>query len=132
MIMVDIPDGTKTLLVKGTLRSGQRVMYEGNLVILGDVNPGAEVVASGDILVLGTLRGMAHAGATGDSRAVVAALHLEPTQLRIANHISRPPAGERQTRLRGAGRPELALVVGDTVVVDRRRMPAGLVQEPGE
>ncbi len=46
-----------TLLVKRTIRSGQRIAYNGNVVVLGDVNPGAEVVASGDVIVLGHLRG---------------------------------------------------------------------------
>ena len=45
-----------TLLHRGTLRSGQRIVYDGNVVILGDVNQGAEIRASGDIAVLGSLR----------------------------------------------------------------------------
>jgi len=80
-----------TLLVRRTIRSGQRIWYDGNVVILGDVNPGAEIVCTGDILVLGCLRGVAHAGCNGNVNASVFAFRLEPTQLRIASYISRSP-----------------------------------------
>ena len=83
-----------TILVQRTLRSGQSVRYNGNVVILGDVNPGAEVTATGNVIVMGALRGVVHAGAKGDETAVVLALRLSPTQLRIANHITRPPDNE--------------------------------------
>lgn len=95
----------RTLLVRRTLRSGQRVAYDGHVVVLGDVNPGAEVIASGDIVVMGVLRGMAHAGARGDERAVVVALELRPLQLRIAHRVARSPDGP----LAGRG-PELARI----------------------
>jgi septum site-determining protein MinC len=77
--------------VKRTVRSGVRLEYEGNVVVLGDVNPGAEVVAGGSIVVWGRLRGVVHAGAAGDTDAVVCALDLSPTQLRIATEIATTP-----------------------------------------
>lgn len=80
-----------SIVIKRTLRSGQSIHYPGNVIVLGDVNPGAEVVAEGDIFVYGTLRGIAHAGRGGDRTASVVALRLAPTQLRIANVISRAP-----------------------------------------
>ncbi|MDI3269838.1 MAG: septum site-determining protein MinC [Bacillota bacterium] len=86
--------GVAARLVRRTVRSGQRIVASGSLVIVGDVNPGAEVVATGDIVVLGTLRGMAHAGAAGDEKATITAWRLSPTQLRIAGHIGRRPDGE--------------------------------------
>lgn len=103
----------QTLLVRRTLRSGQRIEYAGNVVVLGDVNPGAVVTCSGDILVLGTLRGVAHAGATGKTDAIVMAFRLEPTQLRIAHFISRAPDG---TMVRSQG-PEVATVRGDRIEI---------------
>ncbi|NLJ41728.1 MAG: septum site-determining protein MinC [Clostridiales bacterium] len=81
---------------RGTLRNGQRVDYKGNIIVMGDVNPGAEVVAGGNIIVLGNLRGMAHAGAAGDMDAVVIALFLQPTQLRIGSIITRSPEDETE------------------------------------
>ena len=80
--------------VRGTVRSGQRIFYEGNVVVIGDVNPGGEVIAGGNILVLGILRGIAHAGATGNQDAIVASYSLQATQLRIAGYITRAPEGE--------------------------------------
>ena len=53
---------SKTKFYKGSLRSGQKIEFEGSLVILGDVNAGAEVLAEDNVVVLGNLRGMAHAG----------------------------------------------------------------------
>jgi len=78
----------ETLMLRKTLRSGQKIDFRGNVVIQGDVNAGAEIIATGDIIVLGALRGLAHAGAEGSESAVVVALMLEPTQLRIAHHIA--------------------------------------------
>lgn len=47
------------LAVRKNIRSGQKVAYDGTLIVFGDVNAGAELVATGHILVLGTLRGVA-------------------------------------------------------------------------
>ncbi|MDR7857064.1 septum site-determining protein MinC [Tissierella sp.] len=80
-----------TRFVNGTLRSGQVVEYNGNIVIIGDVNPGALIVANGNIIVLGTLRGVAHAGMNGNLNSIVASYNLQPTQLRIGDKISRSP-----------------------------------------
>ena len=90
-VLEGMPEYCETLLLCRNLRSGQKICSDGNVVILGDINPGAEVVAGGNILVMGSLRGIAHAGAGGDETAVVAAYRLNPTQIRIANHITRPP-----------------------------------------
>ena len=72
---------------RGSLRSGQKIEYEGSYVVLGDVNDGAEVIAGDHIIVLGTLRGLAHAGAKGNREAIIAASSIEAPQLRIADVI---------------------------------------------
>lgn len=104
----------ETLVLKKTLRSGQRIVYGGNVVIVGDVNPGSEVVAKGDILVFGVLRGMAHAGAEGDADAIVAAYRLQPTQLRIAGVIARPPEGKNAV----PQEPEVARLKNGVIVIE--------------
>lgn len=76
-----------TKYYKGSLRSGQRIEFEGSVVVLGDVNDGAEVIAEDNIVVLGMLRGMAHAGAKGNEKAIVAAHVIEAPQIRIASVI---------------------------------------------
>lgn len=106
--------GEETLLVRRTLRSGQRIEHSGNVVIMGDVNPGAVVMCSGDIIVLGTLRGLAHAGAEGNTQAIVMAFRLQPTQLRIAHFISRAP-DEGGPRPDG---PEVARVRNESIQIE--------------
>jgi len=108
----------ETALICRNLRSGQKFYTEGNVVILGDINPGAEVVAGGNILVMGVLRGMVHAGAFGDETVIVAAYRLNPTQLRIANHITRPPEGE-EIIVEG---PELARIKAGKVIIEKLKI----------
>jgi septum site-determining protein MinC len=79
------------LYLKATVRSGMDVRHPGTVILLGDVNPGGEIMADGDILIWGTLRGIAHAGARGNLDSRIMALRLEPTQLRIASVVARPP-----------------------------------------
>ncbi|MCI9177817.1 MAG: septum site-determining protein MinC [Clostridia bacterium] len=78
---------SETKFHRGSLRSGQKIEFEGSLVILGDVNAGAEVLAGENIVVLGILRGMAHAGAKGNKEAIIAAASIESPQIRIANKV---------------------------------------------
>ncbi len=77
------------LYVKMTVRSGVEIRHNGSIIIYGDVNAGGEIIATGDILVWGKLKGIAHAGAKGNSQALIMALHLEATQIRIADFVAR-------------------------------------------
>lgn len=104
------PSTPAVLMMKQTLRSGQRVCHRGHLVIIGDVNPGAELVADGDITVWGALRGMAHAGAGGNTNAEIRALKFDPIQLRIASAIARSPDRHKGASTVSGG-PETARVV---------------------
>lgn len=113
----ELTESRRGLLVRRTLRSGQTIRNRGHVVIIGDVNPGAEVVAGGDVVVWGRLRGLVHAGAMGDDRAVVCALMLAPTQLRIGNHIARSPDEKKGTSYS----PEIAQVQGTRIVVEAWR-----------
>ncbi len=97
----ELPENA-ALWLRQTIRSGQRIEFAGNVVVFGDVNPGAEIVAAGSIIVWGRLRGVVHAGAQGDEQAVVCALVLSPTQLRIAGEIAVSPEHEEKTQ------PEIA------------------------
>lgn len=78
-----------TLYINQTLRSGQTVSYDGNILIIGDAHPGSEIVAGGDITVWGILGGIAHAGSTGNVTSKVRALKLNAIQLRIAGLYAR-------------------------------------------
>ncbi len=79
------------LYLETTLRSGADIQHNGTVVLLGDVNPGGTITAEGDILVWGRLRGVAHAGSKGNTRCLIMALQMEPTQLRIADFVARAP-----------------------------------------
>ncbi|MBI5567350.1 MAG: septum site-determining protein MinC [Chloroflexi bacterium] len=107
----DDPDAG--LLTRRTLRSGQQLRHPGSIALIGDVNPGAEIVAGGDIIVWGRLRGTVHAGAMGDEDAQVCALNMQPTQLRIAQHIARSPEDRRRKPS-----PEVARVRKGQIVVE--------------
>jgi septum site-determining protein MinC len=76
------------LFITKTLRSGKRIEFAGNVVVMGDVNAGAEIIAEGHVVVWGRVRGMIHAGAKGDRSAIICALDLSATQLRIADEVS--------------------------------------------
>lgn len=80
-------ESSETKFFKSSLRSGQKIEFEGSIVILGDVNYGAEVVAEDNIIVLGVLRGMAHAGAKGNEEAIIASHRIDSPQIRIASKI---------------------------------------------
>ena len=78
---------SETKFHKGSLRSGQRLEFEGSIVLIGDVNAGAEVIAGENIVVLGNLRGLAHAGAKGNKDAIIEASEIDAVQIRIADKI---------------------------------------------
>jgi len=104
-----------TKFCRGTVRSGQLIDFRGNVVVIGDVNPGAEIKAAGNIVVMGSVRGVVHAGADGNREAVIAALNLQPTQLRIADVISRPPDQQMD---RTEIVPEIAYVQNERIYID--------------
>ncbi|EOC99823.1 septum site-determining protein MinC [Caldisalinibacter kiritimatiensis] len=104
----------KTKFIRATIRSGQEINYEGNIVILGDINPGGVVIAKGNIVVLGALRGVAIAGSDGNKEAIVAAFNLQPTQLKIGDILSRSP-DEDEVSFR---RPEIAYIRDDSIIVE--------------
>lgn len=104
--------GEQAVLVRRTLRSGFSLQHNSHVIVIGDVNPGAEIVAAGHVVVWGRLRGMVHAGAEGDESAIVCALDLSPTQLRIAGKIALTP------KRRGKPQPELARLYEGQVVAE--------------
>ncbi len=107
-------EGENAVFVQRTLRSGFKVSHRGHVIVLGDVNPGAEVIAGGSVIVWGRLRGSVHAGADGDENAVICALELMPTQLRIGGLIAAPP--KRQVFGRAKSDPEMVRIQNGQMV----------------
>lgn len=85
------PALAEPLYLQMTVRSGIEIRHPGTIVIMGDVNPGGEIIAAGDIIIWGRLRGIAHAGNRGNENCLIMALHMNPTQLRIAHYVARAP-----------------------------------------
>ena len=73
-----------TQVINKPVRSGQRILAEGNLVVLASVNQGAEVIAEGDIHIYGALRGRAIAGAYGKESARIFCQQNEAELVSIA------------------------------------------------
>lgn len=80
-----------TLYLQQSLRSGQTMSYDGNIVLIGDAKAGSEIIAKGDITVWGVLAGIAHAGARGNDFAKIRALKVNAIQLRISGYYARRP-----------------------------------------
>lgn len=101
---------SEALFLVRTVRSGQVVRHSGHVTLIGDVNPGGEIIAGGSVVVWGRMRGFVHAGALGNAEALVCAIELAPTQLRIADQIA---AGSREA----PRTPEIARIEGGQIVV---------------
>ncbi len=101
------------LYLKQTIRSGQTVKFDGNIIIYGDTNPGSQIIATGDIVIIGSLRGIAHAGARGDEKCHIIATNLRPTQLRIASYIGMSDDEQKQN----SDSPEYACVTDGKIYI---------------
>ncbi|MDO4531339.1 MAG: septum site-determining protein MinC [Bacillota bacterium] len=113
LLAQELEPSSMTKFHRGSLRNGQKIEFEGSVVVVGDVNPGAEIKAGGNIIVLGQLKGMAHAGCKGMTDAFVTAIFMAPVQLRIADIITRFPEENK----RGPKPPEYAFVQNGQIFV---------------
>ncbi len=116
-----VADSKKTIYINQTLRNGQVLDYDGNVVIIGDCHPGSEIRATGDITVWGVLGSIAHAGIKGNEDAKIRALKMNAVQLRIANCYSRRPDGGNIPYIVKSSvfTPEEARIVDDNIVLFR-------------
>jgi septum site-determining protein MinC len=106
------PVGEDAILVERTLRSGVVINFRGHVTIVGDINPGAEVIAAGNIVVWGKIRGVVHAGVEGNEHAIICAMDMNPSQLRITDVVAVSP------EKRGKVQPEIARIKDGKVVVE--------------
>ena len=70
---------------RGSLKDGQILETEGDIVILGSVEEGAKIISTKDIIVLGRLAGNAYAGGDGRDHHFIAALEMTPQKLKIGD-----------------------------------------------
>ncbi len=99
---------------KGNLRSGQVMEFETSIVILGDVNVGAQVVSTGNIIILGSLLGTAYAGVSGKKNAFIAALKMNPIQIRISDIIARASDEKKEI----PAEPQIAYMREGAIYID--------------
>ena len=102
----------KDILHKGTVRSGDRISSNGDLIIIGDVNPGAIISANNNVYVWGKLSGSAFAGKNGNKNAFIASLCLNPLQLRICEIIAIGPKEKLKHQY-----PEVAILEDKKVII---------------
>jgi septum site-determining protein MinC len=101
------------LILHRSLRSGQRVEHDGDIIVIGNVNEGAEVYGTGSICIWGRLCGLAHAGCSGDESVAVVAGHFIANQVRIGEKICYLDA-----KASWWGKPVRMVIKGDEIVVD--------------
>ena len=119
-----------------TMRSGENIVFDGDVVVMSDMNPGsqvistrnvvimgnihvgAKVVANGNIVVMGKVQGFVHAGAKGNNWAYVIANNLCPKILQIANIIAEAPDDDESSENNERIIPEIAFVSKDRIVIE--------------
>lgn len=113
--LMNLQDGR---FYKGTLRSGQVLESETSIIILGDVNPGARVISKGNVIVLGTLKGNVYVGASGNQDAFVAALSMDPMQIRIGDVIARSSDSRPVRKKKTDDTPKIAFVEEGNIYIE--------------
>ena len=113
--LMDLQDGR---FYKGTLRSGQVLESETSIIILGDVNPGARVISKGNVVVLGAMKVNAFVGAAGNESAFVAALSMDPMQIRIGDVIARSSDKGQAKKKKTEDVPKIAYVEDGNIYIE--------------
>ena len=100
------------VLHKGTVRSGERISSNGDLVVIGDVNPGAIISAKKNIYVWGKMLGIAQAGNGKNHNSSIASLFLKPLQLRINEVVAIGPKDKPKDHY-----PEIAILEKNSIII---------------
>lgn len=118
---INEPETLPTSYIRKTLRSGQSISSDGNIIVIGDVNPGAEIIAKGDITVWGVLSGIAHSGSDGNNYTKIRALKLNPIQIRIGEVFARRPDTVNIPYVQKTSEftPEEAFVSNGTIIIKK-------------
>ncbi len=95
-----------------TIRSGQIIETDGDLILFGNLNSGGQIRASGNIIILGQNRGIVHAGSQGDRRALIFSMKLLSPQIRIADVVAKSPKSDKSEIV-----PEIAFLSSHGIIV---------------
>ncbi|MEG0050562.1 MAG: septum site-determining protein MinC [Terrisporobacter sp.] len=107
------------VVVLSDMNPGSQINSTRNVVIMGNINSGAKVVANGSIVVMGEVRGFVHAGSKGNNAAYVIANSLCPKILQIADNIAEAPDDdESDSKEEKQVIPEVAFVSKERIVIE--------------
>ncbi len=101
---------------KGTVRAGETLESDADLVIFGDVNPGGEVISTGNIIIFGTLYGTAKAGVKGDKGNFIIAEELKPVRVCVGERTM--TQFSRRSIFRAKTAPKILYVKDDEIIVE--------------
>lgn len=103
--------------IRGSLKNGEVMEIENNVVILGDVYPGSKIISTKNIIVLGGLYGEAYAGGGGKSNTYVVALEMSPEKLKIGD-FKYIPKTKPKWGLRPKIQPKIAYIKDKNLVME--------------
>ena len=106
------------VVILNDMKPGSKVLSKSNTVVMGDINAGAKVVAGGNVFVMGKIEGFVHAGAEGNEFAYVVAGNLNPKILQIADNIAEAPDDEENYESESEISPEIAFVSNGRIVIE--------------
>ena len=111
----EMPDVSSGQFYRGTLRSGQILESDGDVIVLGDVNPGAKVIAARNAVILGCLKGTVYAGMNDVDNAFVVAMSMNPMQIRIGNSIARSDDNSKSK----SSEPQIAFLENGNIYIEQ-------------
>ncbi|HBG4928258.1 TPA: septum site-determining protein MinC [Clostridioides difficile] len=106
------------VVILNDMKPGSKVLSKSNTVVMGDINAGAKVVAGGNVFVMGKIEGFVHAGAEGNEFAYVVAGNINPKILQIADNIAEAPDDEENYESESEISPEIAFVSNGRIVIE--------------
>lgn len=103
---------------KGSLKNKETLETENSIIILGDVYPGSAIISAKNIIVLGGLYGDAYAGGNGQPGAFIAALEMEPENLKIGDFNYIPVTKQSKWGIRPKIQPKIAYRKNNKMVIE--------------
>lgn len=106
-----------TKFVRRTVKSGETLESDYNLIVIGDVESGAVVRSKENIFIMGSLFGEAVAGCGGKTDSVIVAMRLLAEKIEIAGVTKTPKTSALKKFLPGV--PEIAYILGDEIKIEQ-------------
>ena len=106
-----------TKFVRTTVKLGEVLESDYNLIVIGDVESGAVVRSKENIFIMGSLFGTAVAGCDGKADSVIVAMRLLAEKIEIAGTTKTPKTSALKKFLPGV--PEIAYILGDEIKIEQ-------------